>query len=168
MKRTVIIISVIFLLLFGGLQLYVFVSRPTPKEELRIRLAQLPEIALTGIDGTEFSLRKGTPLVLIYFNSECDHCQRELKDIRDHIELLSSSSLVLMSSQSLEEFASFANGLNFEDFPNVRFGRIRPEQLANTFGSLALPQIFVFSADGKLVALYSGEASPSEIAASLR
>ncbi len=168
MKRTIIIISLIFLLLFGSLQLFVFLSRPTPKEELSLRLAQLPEIALTGLDGSAFELRTNKSLVLIYFNSECDHCQRELKAIRDQIELFSSSSVVLMSSQSLEEFASFANGLNFEAFPNVRFGQIKPEQLAETFGSLALPQIFVFSADGKLVTLFSGETKPAEIAASLR
>ncbi len=168
MKRTVIIISVIFLLLFGSLQLYVFLSRPTPTEELRIRLAQLPEIVLTGLDGSEFSLPSDKPLVLIYFNSECDHCQRELKDIREHIELFSSSSVVLMSSQSLEEFTSFANGLNFVNSPNVRFGRIRPEQLAETFGQLALPQIFLFAGNGKLITLFSGEKKASEIAASIR
>ena len=168
MKKILLIATVIFLGLFGALQVVMFVARPTPVEELRIKVAGLPSIKLTAPDGSQFELETGKPLILIYFNSECDHCQRELEEVGNNMSLFSSTTLVLMSSQSQEEITQFVDKAGFKEYPNVRFGRIRPEELSERFGTLALPQIFIYSSEGNLITLFSGETKPSEIAASLR
>jgi thioredoxin-related protein len=40
---------------------------------------------------------------------------------------------------------------------------VRHEEVAERFGVLAMPQIFVYDAGGKLVELFSGETSPGKI-----
>lgn len=168
MKKVLLIISVFFLVLFGSLQLFVYLARPASSEELRIRLVQLPAITLTAPDRSTFALEQGKPLVLIYFNSECDHCQREVLEIRENIGLFSSSSVVLMSSQPLNEIESFSSGSGLQEYTNVRFGQIEPEVLGENFGTLTLPQIFVFSSEGKLITLFSGETKAAVIAGFLK
>ncbi len=78
MKKTLLIVSVAFLALFGSLQLYVYLSRPTPAGELRVKVANMPALSLKDRQGNEFTIPTGKPVVLIYFNSTCDHCQRQM------------------------------------------------------------------------------------------
>lgn len=69
-----------------------------------------------------------------------------------------------MSSQSLDEIRNFASGYDFTSYANVTFLKIEHLDLAEVFGALSVPQIFVFGADGKLLSLFSGETKPAIIA----
>ena len=129
-----------------------------------MRLADLPSLTLTTLGGTAVQFKTDSSLVLIYFNSECDHCQREIVAIHSSMDLFKSSRLVFMSSQSLDEIKTFANGFDFASCTNVTFVKIGHQELAEVFGTLTVPQIFVFGTNGKLVSLFSGETKPAIIA----
>ncbi len=166
MKRVLIIVAVMFLLLLLGLQVFVYLSQPTTTEELETRVGTLPGLKLIGVDDAEFELRSGKPIVLIYFNTECDHCQREIAGLRDKRELLAAASLVLMSAQPLEEIQRFSATIDF-GLTDTRVVHVTPEQIATVFGTLGLPHIFVFSKEGRLLEIFSGETPPEAIAAVL-
>ena len=168
MKKGVLIASAIFLVLLLSLQFYLYLHRPTSAEELSAKASQLPALDLTATDGTSFELVSGRPVVIIYFNSQCDHCQRQLNAMRENMNLFSSATIVFMSSQSLDELGRIAAVLDFYVFPNVRFVKSKPEQLAEKFGLMSLPQIFVYSEEGNLKKVFSGETAPAEIASLLR
>ncbi len=168
MKKTLFIASVAFLALFGSLQLYVYLSRPTPAGELREKVANVPALSLKDRHGNEFTIPTGRPVVLIYFNSTCDHCQRQLNVLRDNLGLFANAALVLMSSQSMEEVVPFTDGLGFDKESHVYLVQITHEELANVFGTLGLPHIFVYSAKGKLVGLFAGETTVAAIAEHLK
>lgn len=167
MKKTLLIVSAAFLTLFGSLQLYVYLSRPTPADELRKKVATLPALSLKDRYGNGFTIPAGRPVVLIYFNSTCDHCQRQLNVLRDNLGLFTTTSLVLMSSQPIEEVVTFTDRLGFDKESNVHVVQITHEERAEAFGVLGLPHIFVFSADGKLLALFAGETKATVIAEKL-
>ena len=167
MKKIWIVATLCIVALFATLQFYIYLSRPTSNEELRTRVAGLPSITLTTLGGTTLQFKTDSSLVLIYFNSECDHCQREIVAIHSSMDLFKSSRLVFMSSQSLDEIKTFANGFDFASCANVAFVKIEHQELAEVFGTLAVPQIFVFGANGKLVSLFSGETKPEIIANAL-
>lgn len=168
MKKTLLIVSVAFLALFGSLQLYVYLSRPTTANELRERVATLPALSLKDRNGNGFTIPTGKPVVLIYFNSTCDHCQRQLKVLRDNLSLFANASLVLMSSQGMEEVVPVTDVLGFDKESNIHVVQVTHEDLTETFGVLGLPHIFVYSAEGKLVALFAGETTAAVIVEHLK
>lgn len=168
MKKTLLIVSAAFIALFGSLQLYVYLSRPTPAGELREKVANLPVLSLKDRHGNGFTIPSAKPVVLIYFNSTCDHCQRQLNVLRDNLRLFTAASLVLMSSQPIEEVVAFTDGLGFDRASNVHVVQITHEELSDVFGTLGLPHIFVYSAEGKLVGLFAGETTATAIAEQLK
>lgn len=167
MRRTLLILAVSLLVFIIGFQVLVYLSQPTSTEELETRVGTLPGLKLVGVDEAEFELRSGKPIVLIYFNTECDHCQREIASLRDKRELLSAASLVLMSAQPMEEIQRFSATIDFGT-TDTRFVQVTPEQIATVFGTLGLPHIFVYSKEGKLLEIFSGETPVEAIASVLR
>lgn len=161
MKKTLLIVSIAFIILFGGLRLLILKFEPTKEIELRLKAASLPELDLTLIDGTKFILSPGDPIVLVYFNSECDHCQRQIKALRSNLAMFEGISIVLMSAQSNEGIANFAVTLG--TIQNIRVVQCKPEEIAEKFGVLSLPQIFVYDSKGELGGLFYGETEPKEI-----
>lgn len=166
-KRILVIVIVVAVLLVAAFQLLLWLYRPTSSDELRLRAAQLPNLELTDLQGNQVSLEPGKSLVLIYFNSECDHCQREIEALKKSIRLFDRCNLVLMSSQPTSEIASFVTASWFNPADSVAVVHVSYESIATSFGQLTLPQIFVYSGEGKLVELFSGETSPAKIAKSI-
>lgn len=164
-KRFILVILFVAVLLVGALQLFLWLNRATSADELRLRAAQWPDLALTDLHGNRVSLETGMPLVLIYFNSECDHCQRQVEALKKNIHLFKRCNLVLMSSQPMAEIISFVGASGFNPVDSVAVVHVSYESIATTFGQLTLPQIFVYSGEGKLLGLFSGETTPAQIAA---
>lgn len=160
MKKILLFASVVFVVLFGALQVYINLHQPTPSDELRVRAAELPPLALTTLDGKPFQIPDNTPVVLVYFNSTCDHCQRQLEAMQKEAARFAGAEVIWMSSQSPEDLKVYFDKGQTGLFTVVR---VQPEEVAERFGVLALPQIFVFGADGKLRELFTGETDPQEI-----
>lgn len=165
MKKILFIASAVFVVLFGALQIYINLRKPTPTDELRVRASELPRLSLTTLDGNAFLIPEGEPVVLVYFNSTCDHCQRQLEAMRKESSQLEGTTIVLMSAQSLEDLRAYFNGVDQGNFNVVH---VSPEQVSEKFGVLALPQIFVFGADHQLLDLFTGETDPKKIGSLLR
>lgn len=162
MRRLFLVTSVVFLVLFGSLQLFIYMNRPVSADELRVRAAMLPLLRLTTLDGKPFELADKLPVVLIYFNTTCDHCQRQVEALRQERGLFTGIPVVLMSSQPEQDIREFVEQTNFVE-PGFIVVRVRQEEVAERFGVLALPQIFVYDADHKLGNIFSGETSPEKI-----
>jgi thioredoxin-related protein len=167
MKKVFILVTVIFLVSLIGLQIYVFLHKPTSVEDLNEKAAELPELDLIAAEGYTYRLEKGRTIILMYFNSQCDHCQRQLMVMRENIKLFSSASIIFVSAQERDEVSRVAGIFDFYAFPNVRFVAARPEQLSEKFGVLSLPQIFVYSKYGKLLKVFTGQTKPEDIVAVL-
>jgi peroxiredoxin len=165
MKKILFISSAVFVVLFGALQIYINLRKPTPTDELRIRASELPPLSLTALDGNAFRIPQGKPIVLIYFNSTCDHCQRQLEAMRKERGLLDDVTVILMSAQPLEDLHAYFNGIDLGHFNVVH---VPPEQVSEKFGVLALPQVFVFGANRQLLDLFAGETAPEKIKSLLR
>ena len=155
MKKTLLIVSAVLILLFGGVRLLLYKFEPTKEFELRLRAAALPELTLLAADGSRKMLTPGKPIVLVYFNSTCDHCQRQVDALVTNLSMFEGTTVMLMSSQSQEDIVAFAATL--PNSRNLHVVQCMPEEIAQKFGVLALPQIFVYDAKGALAGLFYGE-----------
>lgn len=166
MRKVFLVVSIVFIILFGVLQLFITLFRPTDADELRTRAAQLPSLTLTKADGSSFAFPPGKPVVLIYFNTTCDHCQRQIQSLQASASLLKGTPMVLMSSQPAEDVFAYAATLRFLT-ADVHVVKCKADEIAEQFGLLSLPQIFVYSKEGELIELFAGETQPQKIAAAL-
>jgi hypothetical protein len=167
MRKLLLVSSIAFIVLFGVLQLFIYFNQPVPLDELRKRAAVLPSLDLVTPDGAPHRLEEGRPIVLVYFNTTCDHCQRQVEWLRSEFSRFEGISVVLMSSQPLEEVREFSRSA-FADDQEVTIVKVRHEEIAEKFGVLALPQIFVYDRELRLVELFAGETEPARISRAVR
>ncbi len=164
MKKYLLIASGLFVILFGAIQLFLYLNRPSSVDELKIRAAKLPELRLTTLDGAPFQPKGDRSILLVYFNSECDHCQRQVETLKKRIDLFKSCNVVLMSAEPVETVMAFRDKAGLAGIENLNLVHVEHSTIAGTFGLLSLPQIFVYSKDGELIDLFSGETNPEHIA----
>ncbi|MCW5910566.1 MAG: redoxin domain-containing protein [Cyclobacteriaceae bacterium] len=126
---------------------------------------ELPHLKFTTLDGTATSMRNlETPLVLILFFADCDHCQREAQEIRKNLDLFKGKNIQFISAEEVSVIQKFAVDYGLANQPNVAFGRAESVDVYMNFGSIPTPSIYIYSADKRLIKNFKGETPVAEIA----
>jgi len=125
---------------------------PTPVNEM-------PQLSVQRTDGAEISLRDKTGKVLIIcFNPDCDHCQREAKMISENKRILTGYEVYFISPESMDMISQFSKDYNLVE-PNIHFTRADGVNVINALGTITtVPTFFVYH-DQKRVARQEGEIS---------
>lgn len=125
---------------------------------------ELPELTVNLLNGTPVNLRtlKGK-IILILYQPDCDHCQRESTALREHIEALQSYEVYFITASTVQESEAFAKEYKFNDQINVHFALTPVEKIVNTFGPISAPSLYVYSEDHALVKHFNGETPVDDI-----
>ena len=67
-------------------------------------------------------LPKGKPLVLIYFDPDCDHCQKLMTELFKKINSFKKVEMVLITFKSVTEVAAFEKKYTTSKYANMRVG----------------------------------------------
>jgi len=67
-------------------------------------------------------LPKGKPLVLIYFDPDCDHCQKLMADLFKKINNFKKVEMVLITFKSVTEVAAFEKKYTTSKYANMKVG----------------------------------------------
>ena len=130
---------------------------------------ELPHLNFTTLDGTATSTRNlETPLVLILFFTDCDHCQREAQDVQKNLDLFKGKNIQFISANDMPLIQQFAVDYGLSNEPNVKFGRAESTDVYMNFGSIPTPAIYVYSAERRLVKSFKGETPVAEIAGAFK
>jgi len=103
-------------------------------------------------------LYKEGKTIIIYFNSECDHCQNELNEINKSYTLFNQSKVILMTFEDLDLVKNYLNDLTNFKYIEYELVFIEPDKILETFGSEKLPQILIYD-DLELIKKFRGETS---------
>jgi len=76
---------------------------------------------------------------LIYFNSECEHCQRQLLDISKNIDIFNNQKLILISSQEPCDVLNYLIEHDLSDY----YVNTKIENIYDTFEG-NIPQTFIY------------------------
>ena len=68
------------------------------------------------------TLPKGKPVVLIYFDPDCDHCQKLMDDIFKNITRFKKTEMVMATFKPVDDLQSFEKKYNPSKYPNVKVG----------------------------------------------
>lgn len=124
---------------------------------------ELPNLTLTQTDGSKIALRElGGQVSIIFFNSECDHCQTEAKSISEKKASFANQHLYFVSIESTNLIARFAAAYKLEQ-SNFHFCQVDPSSVYNAVGPLdMIPTIFAYK-DKKLVKRFDGQTSVEDL-----
>jgi hypothetical protein len=135
-------------------------TKETPQEEIN----ELPYLSYQTLEGVLSNTRTlpGSS-ILILFNTDCDHCQREAEEISKKSDAFKNYELLFIASDSVYQIKTFANTYHLDDKPNVTFGRADGRDVFMNFGAIPTPAIYVYSRERKFVKSFLGETPVEEL-----
>lgn len=158
-KHIKIIIQILFIGTFGyfGFQIY---SKIKHKKEVAKNIKTIPKFDYQNInDGvfTNDNLKKNTPTLFIYYNSECDFCNEEAKMIRQNIDKLSDFQICFISFEKPELIESFATKHQLSTYDNIDFLCDSKITFATTFDVKSMPCLVLYDKNQKLIEKIKGQ-----------
>ncbi len=128
----------------------------------------LPDMPLLRSDGTQFSARSlSGKVMLVFFLPDCDHCQREARQISNNLNAFKDYTLYFVSTAPLPEQEQFGREYNLAGQPNVSFAQTSPEELYKHFGLFPTPTVYIYQEGGRLVKIFRDETPVEQIIAAL-
>jgi peroxiredoxin len=101
--------------------------------------------------------------ILILFNTDCDHCQREAKEISEKIDAFKNYELLFIASDSIHQIENFGKTYHIADKPNIKFGRAEGQDVYMNFGAISTPAIYIYNRERKFVKSFLGETPVEEL-----
>lgn len=152
MKTRSLVLITLFGLFMVAVTWYYVVKVRQAAEGFQAR-AELPAFSFTQFDGSPFtrdSLRPATPLVLVLFDPDCEHCQTELATIQESIAAFQGVQLLLVSPADRSRLIPFATERGLTSLPGVRVLGTEAPHFLEAFGTTKMPSTFFYGADHRL------------------
>ncbi len=116
----------------------------------------LPEFTFYRADGRPFGrhdLPMNSPLLFVFFDPDCPHCQQAVRHIGEQFFLNGKTEICFVSIENWDKIRSFISvyGAKLKDQPNVVWLRDSAAEFIGKFKPLKFPAMMLYSASGKLV-----------------
>lgn len=136
----------------------------TPPAPVGAPASDLPDLTLTRLDKTLLRIKevKG-PSVLFLFQPDCDHCQRETKEIKANLGAFKGYTLYFVSNYPLPALEEFSRAYGLDQEPQVIFASTSIDAILNTLGPQPSPSLYIYNAQGRLVNKFLGETPIGQI-----
>jgi cytochrome oxidase Cu insertion factor (SCO1/SenC/PrrC family) len=129
-----------------------------------LRHTDLPNMQLAITDGSRATAKNiQGKAVLVLFQPDCDHCQREAAQIREHLEAFQGYTLYFISDAPPAQLAQFAQEYRLINQPNIHFAQTSIESILQNFGPIDTPSVFIYSDKGMLKKSFIGETPIEQI-----
>lgn len=129
---------------------------------------ELPAMIGIMLDGSTIDIKQLTDkVVLILFQPDCDHCQREAVQIHDHLDAFAGYSIYFITTDSLPVIEKFAVDYDLKNASRVYFIQTLVQSILSNFGNIDAPSLYIYSNERKLVKRFNGETPIETIISSL-
>jgi len=127
------------------------------------------KIRLVNDEGFTYQqLKKGKPVILVYFSPTCDHCKLFTAAMLKRQETLNEKQIVLISFEDLGEVRKFDDLFNLSSHPNIKIGSEGYTFVVQRFYRVEhFPFVAEYNKEGKLEKILSQKLKPEEMAAQL-
>lgn len=146
-----------------------YIAKKNRQKEVTIEQRQvLPTLNFKNLEGKPLKIAPKRSVAVIYFHPDCDYCAREMDYIRENIDALTDSEIVLISAADQKLTQPFVSEKGVDQFENVKIGIDENNAFYQAFASRMIPSIFIYDSNGKLLKFYKGETSIETILKYLR
>ena len=172
MKKTALLLVLVIALAWVSYYLIFRGQAPVPETPAALPVASvpaspatdLPDLTITKLDNTQLRVKElSGKNILFLFQPDCDHCQRETREIKAHLPAFKAYTIYFISNYPADMLRKFSQdyGLAFE--PNVIFASTPVEGILNTLGPLPSPSLYIYDDHGRLVKSFLGETKIEQI-----
>lgn len=154
-----IILPILFLSVLGFFG-YQIVQKVNYKKAVAAHIKTIPNFRYQKLSGgafTQNSLKKNTPTLFIYFNSDCNYCNEEAQMIRESIDKFSSFQLVFVSFEQPKAIQAFAQKHQLLNHDNIHFVCDTKVTFATTFDVKSLPCLVLYDKNQQLIEKSKGQ-----------
>ncbi len=145
---------------------YNIVSKIDHKKEVAENIKTIPNFSYKDINGDMFSnenLKNNTPILFIYFNSECEFCNNEATLIKENIVAFKETRIIFISFEKPGAIKFFAQKHNLLKYDNIHFIHDTKADFATTFDVKSLPSLILYDKNQKLIERFKGQVKASTI-----
>jgi len=169
---TAIFMTINFRMLFLGslfvVGLFNNCSKPTSKTDaVKLPVIQakndLPQMLVTTIDESKINTRElqGNNIIVL-FQSDCDHCQREAKEIRLHLDAFKDYNVYFITSDGKPAVEKIAKDYDLLGHSNIYFALTSTDEVLRNFGPIPAPSMYIY-ANQQLMQKFNGETDIEKI-----
>lgn len=108
---------------------------------------------------TNEQLKKDKPVMLMFFSPDCDHCQKETKELLAYKEELKGIQIVMASIANYAQIKTFYEDYGLKSMPNITMGQDPNYALGGKFNLRTYPSMFIYDAKGNLAKAFTGNIS---------
>lgn len=155
------ILTGILVLLFTGIGILIAKTIRTNnhKKQVSEQLKMIPNFETYNMDSlkvsyTEFNEK---PTVILYFNTECEHCQYEATQIVKYQDKFKDVNLCMLSAENITQVKIFAHKMGLDKITNLEMGKITVKESFDVFAFTSIPDILIYNASGQLQKHFKGE-----------
>ncbi|MFM6925538.1 MAG: TlpA family protein disulfide reductase [Ferruginibacter sp.] len=114
---------------------------------------------------TNAMLEKKKPVILIFFDPDCDHCQEATKKLTAKMDLLKNAQVLMVTVMDFKRTQKFYIDYKIADYPNITVTRDAGFDLPRFYRVGSIPDIYVYNKNGKFLNHYMHTIPVDEIAA---
>lgn len=162
MRVKLLIGVAIFLVLFALSVIALTVRIYQNKAKIVDQISRLPSLRLLNMDSTIFEtkdLPEQKPLVIIFFNTTCEHCQQEAQLLSRGQDSLKAATVLWVSEENIADISTFAQQYHLP-YKVLKAGS---GYCYRQFGVNAIPTILIYDTQRKLVKQLKGASSIAAI-----
>lgn len=151
--------------LWLSLVFLMFNSCKTSQKTTTTATKEIPYFTFYTLDSQRFTKEnfddKRTKFIF-YFNSECDHCEKQAKWLSKEIERFSHLEMVFISFEEMDAINNFRDTYNFTQ-KNITFLQDTRLTFSNKFDVESFPSILIYNKKGELIKKFEGETKVEKI-----
>jgi thioredoxin-related protein len=130
-----------------------------------LKTKTLPNFSLLTIDSVEFNqsiLEKGRSTIIMLFNPECEHCQKQL-ELMLTIPAVQNAQLILSSIETHEKNRVFYNKFQLQKYSFVHLGKDYKYFFGGYYRPVTIPVLAIYNNKGELVFFNQGNTKRKKI-----
>ncbi len=119
----------------------------------------MPSVSMLLADSSTYStnqIKAGNYTVIMYFRTDCIHCQKETADILKAGASLNGVNIFLLTPKPFADLKRYASFYKLSDYPNIRAATDRQLEFMKFYKPANVPFLVVFNRDKKLYRIYEG------------
>ena len=145
-----LLLPALILFIFSGCE-----KKNTPNE--------FPDMPIRFTSGGEMNLKEiDANAVLVLYQPDCDHCQREAREIKSHMDSFRQYGVFFITNYQFNQINAFARIQQLDQESNVFFAQTDVNHILDHFGPIETPSVFIYR-EGKKVAQFIGETPIDQI-----
>lgn len=144
---------------FLGCMVMAITLKYKESEAQRKRISTLPSFKLERLEYgffTDDDLTANRPLILLYFNSTCEFCRAEAREIKNRIESFKEIQLVFVSTEEKIDIKKFAEEYRLCENANVVFLKDTNMEFSRIFGIKSVPVTYIYNQHRQLMREFKG------------